>query len=112
MPLTFDPETVPLALDAYGVARVGGTRVSLDSVIYRFLDGATAEAIQDSYDVLSLADIYATLAYYLRHRAEVDAYLVERKAEADRIQAENERRFPSAGIRERLLRRRAERART
>ncbi len=112
MPLIFDPETVPLALDAHGVARVGGTRVSLESLLALFLDGASPEAIHDSFDVLSLPDVYATLAYYLRHRAEVDAYLVERGTEEERALAEIDRRNQGDDFWARLLEPRAERART
>jgi hypothetical protein len=42
----------------------------------------------------------------LRHEREVDAYLSERDVLAARVREEVERRFPSSGIRERLLVRR------
>jgi hypothetical protein len=38
-------EKVPLELDADGVIRVRKTRVTIDTVISAFLDGATAEEI-------------------------------------------------------------------
>lgn len=38
-------DTIPLAEDAHGVFRVGGTRVTLDAVIRAFERGATAEEI-------------------------------------------------------------------
>jgi hypothetical protein len=40
---------------------------------------------------------------YLRHKAEVDAYLAEREREADVLQAEAEKRGSWPEIRERLL---------
>ena len=96
-------EQVPIERDANDVIRVGGTRVILDSVIYSFRQGATPETIVQQFPVLSLADVYLVLGYYLNHRAEVDAYLREQEAIADEIQREVERIFPADGIRERLL---------
>ena len=72
LPLTTDP--TPLHADEHGVVRVGGTRVTLHVVIAAFLQGATAEEIAMRYDVLSLPDVYATIAYYLRHRDEDQAH--------------------------------------
>lgn len=54
---------------------VADTRVSLDSVVYAFLEGLSPESIVDSFETLTLEQVYGALAYYLGHRAEVDAYL-------------------------------------
>lgn len=97
----------PLALTPEGVIRIGGTRVTLDTVVGAFLDGESAEGIVDSYPSLGLADVYATIAYYLRHRAEVDAYLARREAEAAEVRARIETAFPPEGFRARLLARQA-----
>ena len=80
--------------------------VPLDTVIYAFRDGATAEAIVDRYPSLTLADVYASIAYYLRHTAELDSYLTEQERISAEIRSENERRFPPEGVRARLLARR------
>lgn len=60
---------------------VAGSRVSLDSVVYAFLEGQTAETIAQSFPVLALEQVYGSVAYYLANRAEIDAYL--RQANAD-----------------------------
>lgn len=99
-------DPVPLATNSDGVLRVGATRVTLDTVVGAFNDGATPEEIVQQYPSLDLADIYAVLAYYLRHRAEVDAYVQRRQQQAQQVRQQNEARSPSAGIRERLLARR------
>jgi uncharacterized protein (DUF433 family) len=70
------------------VYRVGETRVSLDSVIYSYRSGSTAEEIVRDFDTLKLADVHMVLAYYLNHRADVDAYLAQREVEAERIRLE------------------------
>jgi uncharacterized protein (DUF433 family) len=106
MMLTVEPEIVPLHPDADGVVRVAATRVTLDTVVAAFRDGATPEEIVQQYPSLELADVYSVLGYYLRHRVEVEAYLRSRDGEAARVRAENEARFSPIGVRERLLARR------
>jgi uncharacterized protein (DUF433 family) len=105
--LTIAAETVPLVTDVDGVIRVGKTRVALDTVVSAFLDGATAEEITHQYPSLDLADVYSVIAYYLRRRAEVDAYLRQRREQAEKTRKQNESRFDPSGMRERLLARRA-----
>lgn len=107
MTLTIATETVPLVIDVDGVIRVGKTRVTLDTVISAFLDGATAEEIIHQYPSLDLADVYSVIAYYLRRRTEIEAYLQRRREQAKKIRQQNESRFDPTGIRERLLARRA-----
>lgn len=62
---------------------VAGTRVSLDSVAYAFLDGLSPESIVDSFETLTLEQVYGTIAYHLGHREEIDAYLKQSEAEFD-----------------------------
>jgi uncharacterized protein (DUF433 family) len=101
------PEPVPLLADGRGGLRIGESRVSLDTVIGEYEEGADPEGIVTAYPTLQLGDVYAVLAYYLRHRDEVDAYLRRREAEADALQREIEgRQTDRAGLRERLLARR------
>jgi uncharacterized protein (DUF433 family) len=99
---------MPLTRDSDGVMRVANTRITLDSIILAFLDGATAEEIAAQYPSLALADIYAVITYYLHRRQEVDAYLQKRDAVAANAKRENEDRFDPAGVRARLLNRRKE----
>ena len=54
-----------------------GSRVSLESVIYPFLDGASPETIVDGFPTLSLEQVYGAITFYLANRAEIDAYLTE-----------------------------------
>lgn len=101
------PEAIPLAVDTDGVMRIAKTRVTLDTVIAAFADGATAEEIAQQYPSLHLADVYSVIGYYLRHTAEVDTYLQERCVQRDAVRQRNEARFDPHGVRERLLARRA-----
>jgi uncharacterized protein (DUF433 family) len=54
-----------------------GSRVSLESVVYPFLDGASPETIVDEFPTLSLEQVYGAITFYLGNRVEVDAYLIE-----------------------------------
>ena len=71
-----------------GSLRIAGTRVSLDSVIYAFLEGATPEEICQDFSALSLAQVYATIAYYLNNREQVDAYLQEERRASENLRRE------------------------
>lgn len=96
-------EIIPLETDAYGVIRISNTRVTLDTIVIAFKDGATAEEIAQQYPTIPLADVYSVIGYYLRRRDEVVSYLKKRKQEADELQGQMEARFNPIGIRERLL---------
>lgn len=100
-------EPIPLETDADGVVRVGGTRVTLDTVVAAFKEGATAEEIVYQYPSLSLADVYFVIGYYLQRRTDVEAYLRWRQRQANEARKQNEARFDPHGIRDRLLARRA-----
>lgn len=88
--------------DAAGALRVGGTRITLDTVIHAFLDGATAEEIAQNYPLLQLADVYELLAFYLNNRSSVDQYLEERRSEAAAVRTDIEARPEMKSFRERL----------
>lgn len=99
-------EAVPLYRDDHGIVRVGGTRVTLDSVVWAFRQGATPEEIAARYPTLLLADVYGVIAYYLHQTEVVDVYLRDRQAAAAAQRDRAEARDDPSGIRERLLARR------
>ncbi|HWE36611.1 MAG TPA: DUF433 domain-containing protein [Isosphaeraceae bacterium] len=108
MDATLEAAPLPLDVDADGVIRVAGTRVTLDTVVAAFLEGATAEEIAQQYPSLDLGDVYAVIGHYLRRRDQVERYLLGRRQSAEAIRRENEARFDPRGVRDRLLARRAE----
>ena len=73
---------------------VADTRVSLDSVVYRFLEGLSPESIVDSFETLTLEQVYGAIAYYLANRAEVDAYLKSADQEYEQFRKRIRDKYP------------------
>lgn len=96
--------------DVDGVIRVGGTRVRLDTVVFAYNDGATAEEIVEQYPSLKLADVHVVIGYYLENRDEVEKYLGERQEYREQVRQMNEARHDPTGIRARLLARQLRKA--
>ena len=109
MALSLTTVSVPLSMDQYGTIRVGGTRLTLDTVLGAYERGDTPEEIVEGFSCLTLADVYAILAYYHQHREDVDAYLAAQDAEAEEIRRMVEaRQGTQEGLREKLLARLAQ----
>ena len=70
--------------DGHGGLRVIGTRVLLERIVHALRIGQPRGIVQ-SYDTLDLADVYAVLTWYLRHKTDVEAYLLKRAEEAEAI---------------------------
>jgi uncharacterized protein (DUF433 family) len=101
--LKLDPQLAPLYTDDFGTIRVGETRVRLNSVVYSFNQGHTAEEILMQFPSLELADIYGVIAYYLNNQSAVDEYILEYESESGEIRQEIEARPGSQDFRKRLL---------
>lgn len=101
---------LPLTLTEDGTIRITGTRVSLDSVVHEYNQGATPEEIAISFPSLRIEDIYATITYYLNNRGQVEEYLRQQEVDAEAVR----RRIESAAdyqqkmqdLRARILKRR------
>jgi uncharacterized protein (DUF433 family) len=98
----------PLRTDEGGVVRIGSSRVMLERIVHAFDAGASAEEIVASYPTLELGDVYATIAFILKNRDEVDAYMAKSEAEAERVHREWERRYPTHELRRRIRERAAQ----
>ena len=99
-------DTTPLVVGADRVIRVSGTRVTFDTLVASFQDGATPEEIVHQYPSVPLADVYQVIAYYLHHTADMESYLTRRRQEMDEARRSSERNWAADGIRARLLARR------
>lgn len=79
---------------------VAGTRVSLDSLVYAWREGLSAETIQqDCFSTLSLEQVFGALAYYLGHQAEIDEYLIKAEEEEEVIREQIRAAYPEAARR-------------
>jgi uncharacterized protein (DUF433 family) len=74
-----------------GAYRVSDTRVSLDSLVYLFREGMSAESMVESYPALTLEAVHGALAFYLANEAEIDAYLGEGARQAEERQVQSRR---------------------
>src|SRR5258708_2872456 len=78
-PIVDQPKSY-LRLDEHGVYRVGNTQVMYESVLYGFLRAESPEYIRQQFPSLTLEEVYGSIAYYLGHREEIDAYLKRQEA--------------------------------
>src|SRR5262249_16541135 len=105
--LPLHADRIPLRVDEGGVVRVGHSRISLDLVVEQYENGMTPEDMVRAYDTLQLADVHAVIAYYLRHRDEVRAYLKRREEEANTLRGKIEAERSRVAREELIARRRA-----
>lgn len=101
--VAIEPEPVPLVRDQAGRFMVPNSRISLDVLVAAFKRGESPEAIHENYESVSLADVYAILSFYLRHRDEVEGYLAEQVQLGAELQARIEEIHPPDGLRAKLL---------
>jgi uncharacterized protein (DUF433 family) len=109
MVLAIAADPLPLHLDEGGTYRVGKTRVRLDTVVFAYNHGSSAEQIVSEFPSLELADVHAVISYYLRHKPEVDAYLQQREREADELREQLEALPQNRELREKLIARLSQR---
>ena len=80
-----------------GKPRIAGRRLTVqDIALWHEHLGRSADEIADDHD-LTLAEVYAALAYYFDHRAEIDQHLEE-----DRALAKALRQGTPSKVRQRL----------
>ena len=101
----FQVAAPPLHWDEAGGIRIAQSRVTLDSLLASYHAGSTPEEIAVQYSVLSLSDIYATIAYYLAHPQQIDSYLEQRQQEAQERRVQLAKENNLTNLRQRLLNR-------
>src|SRR5437764_1256129 len=112
MAILEEAQTLPLRLTEDGTIRIGDSRVSLDSVAHHYKLGAAAEQIVQKFPALDLADVYATISYYLNNKEATEEYLRQQEARGNEIQetieSDPQYQRTSANLRARLLARKSE----
>jgi uncharacterized protein (DUF433 family) len=90
---------------AGGKPRIAGHRITVENIaIWHERLGKSADEIASEYE-LTLADIYAALAYYFDHREEIDRSIAEgeafvealRQSHISKLQQSLQERVPHAG---------------
>lgn len=101
------PHTVPLVQWEDGTIRVPGSRVTLNTIVGRFQVGDTLADIHDGFPTVSLTQIKIIIEWYLTNQLEVDAYLEQEEAEAERMRIEIQSR-PEYKAKSEILKRKRE----
>jgi len=73
-----------------GSWRLSGSRVSLDSVVHSYWEGQSPEAIAEDFPTLSLEQIHGAIAFYLRHRQEIDQYMASQEKRWEEFRLESQ----------------------
>lgn len=68
--------------------RIVGLRVSVQQIAVLSKEGLSPEEIAEEFSFVTLAQVYAALAYYHANKNEIEAYLAEEEAEYKRLEAE------------------------
>jgi uncharacterized protein (DUF433 family) len=87
-PIDRDPAT------RAGRPKIAGTGVTVMRVAAWYKMGLSPEEIATQYGHVSLAQVYAALAYYHANPEEIEADLGEEEAFAEKIDRESESRSP------------------
>ncbi len=71
--------------------RIKGHRIGIEDVLYEYLFNAKSpDELQRRFPTLTLEQIYATLTYYHRNQAKIDAYLNDWLEFGKRMRAKQE----------------------
>jgi len=74
-----------------GRLRIEGTRITVHQITVWYKQGYSPEEIADQYPHITLAQVYAALAYYHANKEEIEKELADEKIEADRLEEEHKR---------------------
>jgi uncharacterized protein (DUF433 family) len=74
----------PYVEERNGGLYVAGSRVSLDSVVIDFREGASPEGTIHSFPTLKLSQVYGAIAYYLENEETIKEYMAEGQRELER----------------------------
>lgn len=85
---------IPLRTDEHGTIRIGKTRIALEVIIAAYQRGDTPQDIIEGFPSLTLAEVYAVIAYYLNDPEAVDTYIQQQDEKAAELRREIETQHP------------------
>jgi uncharacterized protein (DUF433 family) len=71
-----------------GKPRIAGTRIRVQDIVFWTEEGRSPDEIVRSFPHLTLADVYAALAYYHDNRIVIDEHIREDDTMVSRLKAE------------------------
>jgi uncharacterized protein (DUF433 family) len=71
-----------------GKPRIAGTRIRVQDIVFWTEEGRSPDEIVRSFPHLTLADVYAALAYYHDNRIVIDEHIRDDEAMVSRLKAE------------------------
>jgi uncharacterized protein (DUF433 family) len=84
-------ETTHIVLDDRGIAWITGTNTKVIEVaLDKIAQGWSPEEIHFQHPHLPLSKIYAALAYYYDHQAEIDAQITAQYQEVQKLRAQSQ----------------------
>jgi len=69
--------------------RISGTGVTVQRIVILYKSGLSPEEIADEFGHLSLAQVYAGLAYYYANKEQIEAAIAADKAEGEMLSEVN-----------------------
>lgn len=90
MATTLDGMLVKTPETCGGRVRIDGTRITVHRIVVLYKQGMSPEEIGRCYPQLSLAQIYAALAYYHSHRDEIESQLAEDDRQYDDLKRQTD----------------------
>jgi len=78
-----------ISMDERGIAYIAGTKMKVRQIaLEKSVWGLSPEEIRQGHEHLSLAQIYAALAYYYDHKVAMDAEIEQARREVERLRAQ------------------------
>jgi uncharacterized protein (DUF433 family) len=72
-----------------GRPRIAGTSVTVRRIVWWYRQGLSPEEIADQFEHVTLAQVYAALAYYHANREEIEADLAREETEATALKQQH-----------------------
>ena len=72
-----------------GKPRIDGTRIAVEHIAIAYNTSLSIDKIMESYQGITHADVFAALAYYHDHKAEMDTKIEQDEKEYKKLYQEN-----------------------
>jgi uncharacterized protein (DUF433 family) len=91
MPTALDTMLAKTADVCGGRIRIDGTRITVHRIAVLYKQGCSPEQVIETYPHLSMAQVYAAIAYYHANREEIESDLTAEETLYDELSRESRR---------------------